>query len=162
MTQPLPLAGIRVTDFTWMGAGPYTSRVLADHGAEVIKIESTKRLDRLRVLPPFPGGDRRDSVNRSGYFSDRNSNKLSATFNLKNPAAVELVLRLIAQSDIVTSNFTPGTLTGLGLGYDAARAARPDIIFLEMGMQGAYGPDSSLVGYGQTVSALTGLYHLSG
>jgi crotonobetainyl-CoA:carnitine CoA-transferase CaiB-like acyl-CoA transferase len=158
----LPLNGVRVIDFSWMGAGPYTSRVLADHGAEVIKIESTKRLDRLRVLPPFPGGQRGDSVNRSGYFADRNSNKLSATFNLKHPAAVELILRLIAQSDIVTSNFTPGTLTGLGLGYDAGRAARPDIIFLEMGMQGAYGPDSSLVGYGQTVSALTGLYHLSG
>jgi len=158
----MPLSGVRVVDFTWLGAGPYTSRVLADHGAEVIKIESTKRLDRLRILPPFAEGIKGDSVNRSGYFADRNSDKLSTTFNLKHPVAVELVLRLIGQSDVVTSNFTPGTLTSLGLGYEAARAARPDVVFLEMGMQGAYGPDSSLVGYGQTVSALTGLYHLSG
>lgn len=158
----LPLAGVRVTDFTWLGAGPYTTRTLADHGAEVIRIESGRRLDRLRILPPFRDGNRDGSVNRSGYFADRNSNKLGVTINVKDPAGVDLVLRLIAKSDVVTSNFTPGTLDGLGLGYERAREVRPDVIFLEMGMQGAYGPDASLVGYGQTVSALTGLYHLSG
>jgi len=158
----LPLEGVRVTDFTWLGAGPYTTRTLADHGAEVIRVESGKRMDRLRILPPFRDGKRNGSVNRSGYFADRNSNKLGVTINLKDPVGVDLVLQLIAQSDVVTSNFTPGTLEGLGLGYDRARAVRPDVIFLEMGMQGAYGPDASLVGYGQTVSALTGLYHLSG
>jgi benzylsuccinate CoA-transferase BbsF subunit len=158
----LPLEGVRVTDFTWLGAGPYTTRTLADHGAEVIRIESGKRMDRLRILPPFRDGKRDGSVNRSGYFADRNSNKYSVTINLKDPLGVDLVLQLIAQSDVVTSNFTPGTLDGLGLGYDKARDVRPDVIFLEMGMQGAYGPDASLVGYGQTVSALTGLYHLSG
>ena len=160
--QALPLRGVRVVDFTWLGAGPYTTRVLADHGAEVIRIESGKRLDRLRILPPFRDGKRNDSVNRSGYFADRNSNKLSVTVNLKHPDAAALILRLIAQADIVTSNFTPGTLDDLGLGYEQAGRSRPDIIFLEMGMQGSYGPDSKLVGYGQTVSALTGLYHLSG
>jgi benzylsuccinate CoA-transferase BbsF subunit len=158
----LPLRGVRVVDFTWLGAGPYTTRTLADHGAEVIRVESSKRMDRLRVLAPFRDGKRGESVNRSGYYADRNSNKLSVTFNLKHPGAVSLVLRLIGRSDIVASNFTPGTMAGLGLGYDEARAVRDDIIYLEMGMQGAYGPDSSLVGYGQTVSALTGLYHLSG
>jgi benzylsuccinate CoA-transferase BbsF subunit len=158
----LPLAGVRVTDFTWLGAGPYTTRTLADHGAEVIRIESGRRMDRLRILPPFRDGERKGSVNRSGYFADRNSNKLAVTINVKDPVGVDLVLQLIAGSDIVTSNFTPGTLEGLGLGYQQAREVKPDIIFLEMGMQGAYGPDASLVGYGQTVSALTGLYHLSG
>ncbi|MFC4055485.1 CaiB/BaiF CoA transferase family protein [Actinomadura syzygii] len=158
----LPLDGVRVVDFTWLGAGPYTTRTLADHGAEVIRIESAKRTDRLRVLPPFAGGRREGSVNRSGYFADRNSNKLGVTINLKDPAGVDLVLRLIATADVVASNFTPGTLQSLGLGYEQARAVKPDIIFLEMGMQGATGPDASVVGYGQTVSALTGLYHLSG
>jgi benzylsuccinate CoA-transferase BbsF subunit len=158
----LPLTGLRVIDFTWHGAGPYTTKVLADHGADVIRIESGKRLDRLRVLPPFRDGERRGSVNRSGYFADRNSNKRGVTVNLKHPDAAGLVLRLVAVSDVVASNFTPGTMAGLGLGYDDARAVRPDVIYLEMGMQGAYGPDSTLVGYGQTVSALTGLHHLSG
>jgi benzylsuccinate CoA-transferase BbsF subunit len=158
----LPLSGVRVVDFTWMGAGPYTTRTLADHGAEVVRIESGKRIDRLRILPPFRDKARDGSVNRSGYFADRNSNKLSVTVNLKHPDAAGLILRLVAASDIVASNFTPGTLDGLGLGYAACRSVRPDIIYLEMGMQGATGPDSSQVGYGQTVCALTGLYHLSG
>jgi benzylsuccinate CoA-transferase BbsF subunit len=158
----LPLHGLRVVDFTWLGAGPYTTRVLADHGADVVRVESSKRLDRLRILPPFRDGDRRDSVNRSGYFADRNSNKRAVTINLKHPDAAALILRLIATADVVASNFTPGTMDSLGVGYDAARAVRPDVIFLEMGMQGANGPDAKVVGYGQTVSALTGLYHLSG
>src|SRR5262249_41569468 len=102
------------------------------------------------------------SVNRSGYYADRNSNKRSVTVNLKNPRGLDVVLRLIARSDVVTSNFTPGTMKGLGLGYEDVRAVRADVVYLEMGMQGSYGPDASLVGYGQTVSALTGLYHLSG
>lgn len=158
----LPLSGVRVVDFTWLGAGPYTTRTLADHGAEVVRIESGRRIDRLRILPPFRDRTRGDSVNRSGYFADRNSNKLSVTVNLKHPDAAGLILRLVAGSDIVASNFTPGTLDGLGLGYEACRSVRSDIIYLEMGMQGATGPDSSQVGYGQTVCALTGLYHLSG
>jgi crotonobetainyl-CoA:carnitine CoA-transferase CaiB-like acyl-CoA transferase len=158
----LPLSGVRVVDFTWLGAGPYTTRTLADHGAEVIRVESGKRIDRLRILPPFRDKTRGDSVNRSGYFADRNSNKLSVTVNLKHPGAADLILRLVAQSDIVASNFTPGTLDGLGLGYQACQTVRPDIIYLEMGMQGVDGPDASQVGYGQTVCALTGLYHLSG
>jgi benzylsuccinate CoA-transferase BbsF subunit len=158
----LPLSGVRVVDFTWLGAGPYTTRTLADHGAEVIRIESGKRIDRLRILPPFRDKVRGDSLNRSGYFADRNSNKLSVTVNLKHPDAAGLILRLVAGSDIVASNFTPGTLDSLGIGYEACRSVRPDIIYVEMGMQGATGPDSSQVGYGQTVCALTGLYHLSG
>ena len=158
----LPLSGIRVVDFTWLGAGPYTTRTLADHGAEVIRIESGQRIDRLRILPPFRDKRRDGSVNRSGYFADRNSNKRSVTVNLKHPDAARLILRLVAGSDIVASNFTPGTLDGLGIGYEACRSVRSDIIYLEMGMQGATGPDSSQVGYGQTVCALTGLYHLSG
>jgi benzylsuccinate CoA-transferase BbsF subunit len=158
----LPLSGTRVIDFTWLGAGPYATRVLADHGADVIRVESSKRLDRLRILPPFRDGERQDSVNRSGYFADRNSNKRSVAVNLKDPRGLDAVHRLIATADIVASNFTPGTMTKLGLGYEAVRAIRPDVIYLEMGMQGATGPDSGLVGYGQTVSALTGLHHLSG
>ncbi|WP_028651698.1 CaiB/BaiF CoA transferase family protein [Nocardioides halotolerans] len=158
----LPLRGVRVVDFTWLGAGPYTTRAMADHGADVIRVESGKRLDRLRILPPFRDGKRLDSLNRSGYFADRNTNKRSVTVNLKHPEAPAIILRLIETADVVTSNFAPGTMAKLGVGYDEARAVRPDVIYLEMGMQGGYGPDANVVGYGQTVSALTGLYHLSG
>jgi benzylsuccinate CoA-transferase BbsF subunit len=158
----LPLSDVRVIDFTWLGAGPYTTRVLADHGADVIRVESGRRMDRLRILPPFRDGDRMDSVNRSGYFADRNCNKRAITVDLKKPEGLDLVLRMLAVSDVMASNFAPGTMAKLGLGYDAVRAVRPDIVYLEMGMQGADGPDAKVVGYGQTVSALTGLHHLSG
>jgi benzylsuccinate CoA-transferase BbsF subunit len=158
----LPLRGVRVIDFTWLGAGPYTTRAMADHGADVIRVESGKRLDRLRILPPFRDGERLGSLNRSGYFADRNTNKRSVTINLKHPDAAGLILRLIETADVVTSNFAPGTMDKLGIGYEAARKVRPDVVYLEMGMQGGHGPDAKVVGYGQTVSALTGLYHLSG
>src|SRR5687768_8530736 len=147
----LPLRGVRVADFTWHGAGPYTTKLLSDHGAEVIRIETSKRLDSLRTLPPFR--DKEKGLNRSGYFADRNSNKRDIVLNLKHPDARGIALRLIEQSDIVANNFTPGTMAELGLGYDDAAAVKPDIIYIEMSMQGAYGPDSSLVGYGLTVSA---------
>ena len=155
----LPLRGVRVVDFTWHGAGPYTTKMLADHGAEVIRIETSKRLDSLRNLPPFK--DKIEGVNRSGYFSDRNSNKRDIVLNLKHPASRGIALRLIEQSDVVANNFTPGTLAELGLGYEDACAVKPDIIYIEMAMQGAYGPDSGQVGFGLTVSALTGLHHLT-
>lgn len=156
----LPLRGVRVVDFTWHGAGPYTTKMLADHGADVIRIETSKRLDSLRNQPPFK--DKIPGLNRSGYFSDRNSNKRDMVLNLKHPAARELALKLIQQSDVVANNFTPGTMSGLGLGYEEACEVKPDIVYLEMAMQGAYGPDSDQVGFGLTVSALTGLHHLSG
>jgi benzylsuccinate CoA-transferase BbsF subunit len=156
----LPLRGVRVLDFTWHGAGPYTTKMLADHGADVIRVETSKRLDSLRNLPPFK--NKIKGVNRSGYFSDRNSNKRDIVLNLKHPAARDIALRLIEQSDVVANNFTPGTMASLGLGYQDACAVRPDIVYIEMAMQGAYGPDAEQVGFGLTVSALTGLHHLSG
>ncbi|MBI3069123.1 MAG: CoA transferase, partial [Betaproteobacteria bacterium] len=104
----LPLEGVRVTDFSWIGAGSYTTKLLADFGADVIKIESSTRLDSLRSTAPFKDGV--PGVNRSGYFADRNTSKRSMTLNLKHPKAPELARALIARSDIVANNFTPGTM----------------------------------------------------
>lgn len=156
----LPLRGIRVTDFTWIGAGSYTTKLLADHGAEVIKVETSTYLDSLRVAAPFK--DKVKGVNRSGYFADRNTNKQSVTLNLKHPSAREIALRLIARSDIVANNFTPGTMEKFGLGYDDVRRVRPDIIYLAMSMYGADGPEHRHLGYGTTVSAISGLHGLCG
>ena len=75
-----PLRGIRVVDFSWVGAGSYATKILADLGADVIKIESTKKIDGIRLSPPFSGG--RSGVNRSGYFADRNTSKRSMLLNL--------------------------------------------------------------------------------
>ena len=156
----LPLAGIRVADFTWIGAGSFTTKLLADFGADVIKVESRGRLDPLRTSRPYRDGT--PGVNRSGYFADRNSSKRSITLNLKTPRAQDLARRLIAASDVVANNFTPGTMEKFGLGYDAVREIRPDVVYLAMSMQGASGPDHKYLGFGLTIGALTGLQHLCG
>lgn len=156
----LPLKGIRVADFTWIGAGSFTTKLLADFGADVIKIESRERLDSLRLSRPFKDGV--PGVNRSGYFADRNTSKRSITLNLKHDRGQELARQLIATSDVVANNFTPGTMEKFGLGYDAVRQIREGIVYLAMSMQGATGPHHRYLGYGLTIGALTGLQFLSG
>ena len=155
MATQLPLAGIRVCDFTWVGAGSLATKVLADYGAEVIKIETSTRPDVLRLTPPFRDGRR--GLNRSGYFANRNTSKKSIAINLAKPEAVSLVKRLIAVSDVVANNFSPGTMERWGLGYEQCREIKPDIIYLSMPMYGATGPRSTFVGFGLGIAALTGL-----
>ena len=158
--KPFPLAGIRVADFTWIGAGSYTTKILADFGADVVKIESTERMDTLRDAKPFQGGVR--GVNRSGYFADRNSSKRSVTLNLKTEAGRSLARRIVAQSDLVANNFTPGIMEKFGLGYEAVRELKQDIVYISMSMHGQTGPEASYLGYGLTMGAVTGLHHLCG
>lgn len=154
------LAGVRVVDFTWIGAGSYTTKLLADLGADVIKIETSKRLDSLRLAKPYK--DKIPGVNRSGYFADRNSSKRSITVNIKEAEGLALVKRLIEDAHVVVNNFTPGVMDKLGLGYDVVRSIQPQIIYAAMSMQGSHGPDSSDLGYGLTIGAVTGLQHLTG
>lgn len=155
-----PLDDIRVADFSWVGAGPFSTKPLADHGADVVKVESRTRTDVIRSMPPFRGGV--PGVDRSGYFADRNSSKRSICLDLREPAGRELALRLIARSDVVIDNFTPGTMDRLGLGWEASRAVRPDVIYLEMPMQGRTGPHRDFRGYGLSIAAAGGLFGLSG
>lgn len=154
------LKGIRIADFTWIGAGSYTTKMLADAGAEVIKIESATRPDSLRNAAPF--ANKTPGINRSGYFSDRNSSKKSITLNLKDPRGLALAKEIIAQSDVVANNFAAGTMAKLGLDYDTVKAIRSDIIYLDMSMQGSSGPEYKYIGYGLTIAALTGLQFLGG
>jgi benzylsuccinate CoA-transferase BbsF subunit len=156
----LPLQGIRITDFSWLGAGSYATKMLADMGADVIKIESSTRLDSLRMGAPYKDG--KPGVNRSGYFADRNTSKRSVTLDMKHPRALGLIRKLIEQSDIVANNFTPGVMEKFGLGYPQVSAMKPDIIYLAMSMQGAEGPERDYLGYGSSIVSLTGLQHLTG
>lgn len=156
----LPLAGVRVVDFCWIGAGSYMTKLLADLGADVLKIESTKSLDSLRLAAPYKDGIK--GLNRSGYFADRNSSKRSVTVNMKEPRGVALVHRLIADADIVANNFRPGTMEKLGVGYDALCQINPAIIYIAMSMNGDEGPDRTMLGYGITIAAITSFMGLSG
>jgi benzylsuccinate CoA-transferase BbsF subunit len=156
----LPLAGVRVTDFTWIGAGSYATKILADYGADVIKVESSRRIDALRMSAPYKDGIK--GINRSGYFADRNTSKRSITLNMKHPKAAALIRRLIAKSEVVANNFTPDVMTRFGLGYADVCRFKPDIIYLAMSMQGSSGPESRYLGYGASMAALTGIQHLIG
>lgn len=160
MTTSPFLEGVRVIDFCWVGAGAFVTKMLADLGADVIKIESRARPDNLRVSPPRrPGAGGLES---SGYFASRNSNKRSFALDMRKPEARDVALRLAASCSVVTSNFRPGVLERWGLAYDDVRMVNPEIIFLTMPMQGAGGPHSSFIGFGSTISSLSGLMYLSG
>jgi benzylsuccinate CoA-transferase BbsF subunit len=156
----LPLSGVRIADFTWVGAGSYTTKMLADHGADVIKIESSAKVDGIRLSPPFKDGIR--GVNRSGYFADRNSSKRSIAINLKTAQGRALARGIVAVSDVVANNFTPGTMASFGLGYDDVREINPRAVYLAMSMSGDSGPERDFLGYGLTIGALVGIHHLSG
>lgn len=160
MTPSLPLNGIRIADFSWVGAGPFLTKPLADHGADVVKVESRTRIDPIRSMAPFRDGVA--GIERSGYFANRNTSKRSICLDLKDSRGRDLALRLIAASDVVINNFSPGTMDRLGLGYDDAREARPDVVYLEMPMMGTEGPHRECRGYGLTIAAAGGLLGLSG
>ena len=155
-----PLEGIRIVDFTWVGAGPYTTKILADAGAEVIKIESEKRPDVLRFMPPLKDGIK--GINRSGYFANRNTSKKSFTLDMKQEESKEIIKQLVAKADVVTNSFTAGTLERWGLGYEVLKEVKPDIIFMSMPMQGTTGPHKDYSGFGAMMNALIGLNHLTG
>jgi len=157
----LPLDGIRITDFTWAWAGPYATLLLAFMGAEVIKIETNKRPDhaRLRALATGPGAKDPDL---SPIFNDLNLNKMAITLDLTHPKAVALAKRLVSISDMVAENFRPGVMDRLGLGYDALKEVKPDIVMLSSSSVGAVGPESKYAGYAPIFAAHGGLAHLTG
>jgi benzylsuccinate CoA-transferase BbsF subunit len=154
------LAGLRVLDFCWIGAGALVTQTLALHGAEVIKIESRARPDNLRVSPPVRPGT--SGLDASGYFASRNAGKKSFALNMSHPAAVSVARRLARASSVVTSNFRPGVMEKWGLSYQELSAGQPDLIYLTMPMQGATGPHSRYAGFGATIAALSGVVAPSG
>ena len=149
------LAGCRALDFGWVLAGAIPGMVLADMGAEVIKVETRQRLDYMRMGRPIVG-DRPDPE-QNPMFHNVNRGKLSVTLNVGEPEAVELAKRLAAGCDIVIENFSPGVMERLGLGYDALRAVKPDIIMASISSTGQEGPLRDLRAYAPSIGALSGL-----
>ncbi|MGH7321703.1 MAG: CoA transferase, partial [Candidatus Rokuibacteriota bacterium] len=131
--DPGALAGTRVLDLTWVLAGPYATRILADHGAEVIKIESRHRPDPSRFAAALHfSRDPTRHPDTSGYFNNYNRNKRSITVNLERPEGLALLRRLIAVSDVVVENFSARVMTRWGLDYAGLSAIRPGIIWVSM------------------------------
>ena len=152
---PQPLAGLRILDFCWMIAGPLTTRLLGDLGAEVIKVESMARVDRIREVGVQPQGMLTPDTN--GVFNDCNANKKSITLNLSHGRGIELAKELARHSDIVTSNFTPDRMARWGLGYDDLCQVNPEIIVASMPVMGSEGSHAGWRAVGNGVVAMSGL-----
>ena len=156
----LPLSGIRVCDLTWIIAGPTATRVLADFGADVIRVEHGQAADSIRVGRPIVGD--KPTLNNSGFFNYFNRNKRSINLNVRHPMGIEVLKRLIAVSDVVVENFSSGVMTSWGLDYPELRAIQPDIIYCSISGFGHSGRDKAFTTWGPTAQALSGLTFTSG
>ena len=155
-----PLSGVRVLDFSWVWQGPYCTLQLSHLGADVIRVESIRRLDVNRVIPPF--ADRKEGRNRAGSFNQWNQGKRSVRLNLEMPEALAIAKSLVPHCDLVVENFAPGVIARLGLAYEVLREIRPDIIMLSLSGYGQTGPYSRFVSYGGLLGAQSGLFSVSG
>jgi crotonobetainyl-CoA:carnitine CoA-transferase CaiB-like acyl-CoA transferase len=154
-TQPLPLAGIRVVDYTHFLAGPYLSRCLAGLGAEVIKVERPTAGDAGRHHPYFKDG-------QSGYFLQQNMGKQGLCVNLRDPRGLKLVHELVRTADVFVENYRPGALDRLGLGYEALSKLNPRLVYCSVSAYGHTGPDASRPGFGAIAEAKSGAMAMLG
>jgi benzylsuccinate CoA-transferase BbsF subunit len=148
------LKGIRVIAFTWVWAGPWMGAVLADMGAEVIKIETRQRLDSQRVIKITKNPEQ--GVNQ-GQFNVTNRGVKSCTLNVKQPQGLEILKQLIKKSDVIITNFAPRILPAWGLDYNTLKQIKPDIILVTLPAFGSTGPDKDYLSYGSTLEAVGGL-----
>ena len=149
------LAGIRVLDLTRVLAGPYSTMILSDMGAEVIKIEQPEKGDDTRHLGPFVHGE-------SLYYMTNNRNKYGVTLNLKAPEGKEIFKELVKKSDLVIENYRPGTMEKLGLGYDILKEVNPRIIYGSISGFGPRGRYEQRPGYDIIAQAMSGLMSTTG
>ncbi|MBI3199258.1 MAG: CoA transferase [Rhodospirillales bacterium] len=150
----LPLAGVKVVEFCQVLAGPYCGMLLADMGAEVIKVEPPEG-DMMRQWPPINEGF-------SENFASINRNKRSVVLDLKNPAHKAAARRLILSADVVLENNRPGVMDRLGLGWESFRAEKPSLVYCSISAFGQSGPRSAEGGFDVTVQAMSGIMSVTG
>ncbi|MCC6531613.1 MAG: CoA transferase [Burkholderiales bacterium] len=151
----VPLEGIRVVDFGWVWAGAVPGHILADLGAEVIKVESASPLDYMRQGRPIVG--KAKDPEQNPMFQNVNRGKLSLRIKLDHPGARAVLLDLVARSDVVIENFSPGVMAKFGLDYGAIARARPDAVMCSMSAVGQHGPLSGIRTYATMIASLAGL-----
>ncbi|MGZ9892103.1 CaiB/BaiF CoA transferase family protein [Bordetella bronchiseptica] len=155
MNQESTLAGVRVIEICNVAAGPFCGMLLADMGADVIKIEPPGTGDTLRSWAPITDG-------YSENFASLNRNKRSVTLNLKNEADRDAAIELIAGADVLIENNRPGVMERLGLGYEAMRARNPRLVYCSVSAYGQSGPRSQEGGFDLTLQAMSGLMSVTG
>lgn len=158
--SPKALEGVRVVDLGWVLASPLTTKILADYGATVICVESTKRPDLTRTGTPYK--DEIPGVNRAGNFAFHAANKYSISLDMRKPGGMDIARKLIHWTDVVCENRRPGTLKKMGLDYIEMRKINPDIILLSSSNQGQTGPFATHPGLGTNLNGLAGFNNLIG
>ncbi len=162
----LPLDGVRIVDLTMVWAGPFATKLLADMGAEVIKVEAPGSIDLTRTLgfDALAGRAKPEDrpYNTSAYFNEYNRNKLGISLDLAHPKGRAVFLRLVGKGDAVIENYRPDVMDKLGLGYETLRQAKPDIIMVSMPGYAKKGVESRMVGYGPNIEQMAGLATLNG
>ncbi|PZC41262.1 MAG: benzylsuccinate CoA-transferase BbsF subunit [Chloroflexi bacterium] len=156
----LPLNGIRIIDLTRIWAGPRATKLLADMGAQVIKIEHLNHADRAKPNPTTESSQRK--MNRATPFEQKHRNKIGLSLDLSLDEGKTVFRDLVSISDVVIENFSAGVMNRLGLGHENLKALKPDIITVSMPGFGNSGPWKDYVAYGVTQEQITGLYELTG
>ena len=154
------LDGLKVLDLMWVMAGPAGSRVLADYGATVVRVESANRIDTARTLQPFR--DDGSGPDDSALFNNMNAGKLGLALDLTKPEARRTILDLVHWADVVMESFSPRAMKGWGLDYDTLRTVNPNVIMLSTCLMGQSGPWASLAGFGTMAAAISGFFAVTG
>jgi crotonobetainyl-CoA:carnitine CoA-transferase CaiB-like acyl-CoA transferase len=151
----LSLDGVRVLDLSRVLAGPFCGMLLADLGADVVKVEDTSSGDESRTWPPHKDGE-------SAAFLVINRNKRDMTLDLKAPEGVEVIKRMVAKADVLIENFRTGTMESFGLGYDALSAINPQLVYCSVSAFGRSGPRKDAAGYEALMQAFSGIMSITG
>lgn len=154
-SAPLPLSGVRVIEVCNVAAGPYCGMLLADMGADVVKVENPDGGDTLRSWPPINEGF-------SENFASLNRNKRSVTLNLKEPADVMMLRRLAQDAQVLIENNRPGVMERLGVGYESLSALNPALVYCSISAYGQSGPRSQEGGFDLTIQAMSGIMSVTG
>ena len=160
MTNNLPLADVKILDLMWAMAGPAATRMLADYGATVVRVESTHRFDATRTVGPFHNGQ--PGLESSGLFYNMNTGKHMLTLDLAKEAGRTVILDLVRWADVVTEAFSPKAMRAWGFDYESLRQVKPDIIMLSTCLMGQSGPLAQFAGFGNLAAATSGFTNLAG
>jgi benzylsuccinate CoA-transferase BbsF subunit len=160
MASNLPLSDVKILDLMWAIAGPASTRMLADYGATVVRVESSRRFDATRTVGPFHNGQ--PGAENSGLFFNMNAGKLMLTLDLAQEAGRTVLLDLVRWADVVAEAFSPKAMRAWGLDYEALRTVKPDLIMLSTCLMGQTGPLAQFAGFGNLAAAIAGFTNLAG
>lgn len=155
-----PLDGLKVLDLAWVVAGPLIGRTLADFGATVVRVESSRRVETARVMGPFPNG--KYDVQQSALYETCNAGKLGLSLDLSKEAARDVVRDLVRWADVLVESFTPGQMAKWGLSFDELREINPGLVMVSTSLSGQDGPNARYSGYGNHGAALSGFQYIVG